>query len=496
MDAHPGDYGGPVPRRRLRVSPSVLQPPAAGAIELKAGFEAIRLELEVDEHFAADVLDEAARSARNFRRPDLDLTGLAFATLDPAGSTDLDQAYLIERAGTGFRLRYAIADVGAFVDPGGLVDTEAHRRVETLYGPDGRIPLHPPVLSDGAASLLPGVDRPALVWTLDLDETGELTRTDVRRAMVRSREQQDYLTVQAAIDAGTAPESVLLLRELGRLRLERERSRGGMSLNTPEQEVVPTADGTWGLRFRAGLPVEDWNAQMSLLTGMAAAGLMLAGGIGVLRTMPPADPRDIDRLRRIARGLGIAWAADDSYGALLSTLDAKRNHDAAFLSEATSLFRGAAYAAFDGAPPAVTTHAAIAATYTHCTAPLRRLVDRYAGEVCLALCAGVPVPDWVRAALPTLPEEMATGIHKGNTLDRADVDLVEAALLRHRMGEVFDSVVVDLDEKRGGGVVQLTDPAVLARCASGPGGLPLGEPLRVRLTAAEIATRTVRFEPA
>ena len=61
----------------------------------------------------------------------------------------------------------------------------------------------------------------------------------------------------------------------------------------------------------------------------------------------------------------------------------------AFETEAASLFRGAAYTAFDGTLPAETTHAAIAAPYAHCTAPLRRLVDRYAGEVCLALCAGV-----------------------------------------------------------------------------------------------------------
>ena len=100
-------------------------------------------------------------------------------------------------------MRYAIADVAAFVTAGGLVDAEAQRRVETLYAPDRRTPLYPPVLSEGAASLLPGQTRPALVWTLDLDRDGELTRTDVRRAVVRSREQQDYPTVQAQLDAGT-----------------------------------------------------------------------------------------------------------------------------------------------------------------------------------------------------------------------------------------------------------------------------------------------------
>jgi exoribonuclease R len=269
-----------------------------------------------------------------------------------------------------------------------------------------------------------------------------------------------------------------------------------MSLNTPEQQVVPDDDGGWELAFRAPLPLEGWNAQISLLTGMAAANLMLAGGIGVLRTMPAADPRDVDRLRRVARGLGIGWPPGEGYGELLSRLDARRGRDAAFMTEATRLFRGAAYAAFDGPPPVQATHAAIAAPYAHCTAPLRRLVDRYVGEVCVSLCTGggaAAVPAWVRAALPALPEEMAMGIHRGNQLERADIDLVEAAVLAPVVGQVFRGVVVDLDERRGGATVQLADPAVLAHCDAPPGQLPLGGAITVRLVKADVATRTVRF---
>jgi exoribonuclease R len=478
-----------VPRPKLRLR-------SEDAAELRVAFAGVRHDLQVPDTFPPEVTAEAEAAVRAPRLPDLDLTAIDFATLDPPGSTDLDQAYAIERSNGGYRVRYAIADVAAFVVPGGAVDLEAHRRVETLYAPDGRVPLHPTVLSEGATSLLPGVDRPALVWMLELDAQGTLTRTDVRRAIVRSREQQDYPKVQQALDAGTASEAVQLLREVGRLRQVLERARGGMSLNTPEQEVVADPDGGWTLQFRASLPVEDWNAQISLLTGMAAAQIMLAGGIGVLRTMPPADPRDVERLRRVARGLGIDWPEGRGYGELLSRLDAKRPRGAAFLTEATRLFRGAAYAAFDGAPPAEKTHAAIAAPYAHCTAPLRRLVDRYAGEVCVALCAGSPVPEWVRTALPALPEEMALGIRRGNQLDRADIDLVEAAVLAPAVGQVFPAVVVDLDERRGGATVQVADPAVLAHCDGPKGQLPLGGSIKARLVTADVATRTVRFTRA
>ena len=259
---------------------------------------------------------------------------------------------------------------------------------------------------------------------------------------------------------------------------------------------MPDDAGDWTLRFRASLPLEDWNAQISLLTGMAAAKLMLAANVGVLRTMPPADPRDVDRLRRVARGLNLSWPPEQGYGELLRELDPTHPRDAAFLTEATRLFRGAAYTAFDGAPPAETTHAAIAAPYAHCTAPLRRLVDRYVGEVCVALCAGSPVPDWARTALPALPEEMALGIRRGNQLDRADIDLVEAAVLAPSVGRTFPAVVVDLDDRGGGATVQIADPAVLARCDGPKGQLSLGSSIQAKLVAADVATRTVRFTRA
>jgi hypothetical protein len=97
----------------------------------------------------------------------------------------------------GYRVSYAIADVGAFVVPGGALDAEVEQRGVTLYAPDRRVPLHPPVLGEQAASLLPDGPRPALLWQLDLDADGGLTATDVRRALVRSRAQLDYEGVQA-----------------------------------------------------------------------------------------------------------------------------------------------------------------------------------------------------------------------------------------------------------------------------------------------------------
>ncbi|MCC2316186.1 RNB domain-containing ribonuclease [Cellulomonas xiejunii] len=471
-----------------------------------AGLDALRAEVALPLTYPADALAEAESAAqRALDAPHApgeraDRTDVPFVTIDPAGSTDLDQAVHVERRGSGWRVRYAIADVAAFVVPGGALDGETHRRGMTCYSPDGRVPLHPAVLSEGAASLLADQVRPAVLWSIDLDADGEPVDVHVERALVRSRAQLTYAQVQERLDAGTADDLLRGLAAVGALRQAAERARGGASLDVPEQEVVRCDDGTYDLRFRATLPVEGWNAQISLLTGIVAARLMLDAGTGVVRTLPPADPRDVARLRRTAAALGIDWPDALPYPDLLARLDSHLGPHAAFLREATTLFRGAGYRSFgtDDAPVPTghdAEHAAIRSPYAHVTAPLRRLVDRYGTEVCLAAVAGRDVPAWVHDALPALPGTMTSTGRRVSAFDRGAVDLVEAVVLEPRVGETFTGVVVDADEPRDGrtrGALLLRDPAVVAPVTSG-GALPLGGSLTVRLDEVSVPHRRVTF---
>jgi exoribonuclease R len=466
--------------------------PDAVVTHVAPTWQALRDELGVPDAFPPDVLAEAAAAARAPTMPALDRTDLPFVTVDPVGSRDLDQALAIERRGDGYRVHYAIADVAAFVAPGGPLDAETRRRGVTLYAPDRNVALHPEVLGTGAASLLPGEVRPALLWTLDLDAAGELTATDVRRAQVRSRRQLAYPEVQVAIDSGAADVNLALLADVGRLRQARAAARGAVHLPSPEQEVVDGPDGRPALVFRAPLPCEGWNAEISLLTGMAAARLMLDAGVGLLRTLPPPDPHEVASLRRSALALAVDWPEATPYAVLISGLDPDVPHEAALLTFAGRLLRGASYTAFDGAPPGQPLHSAVAAPYAHCTAPLRRLADRHVGEVCLAVAAGEEVPDWARRALPELPPVMAAATRRAQALERAVVDLAEALVLAPRLGEEFDAVVVESGEKHG--VVQLREPAVRARCEGAD--LPLGGRMRARLATVDVTTRTVVFRPA
>ncbi|WP_427018764.1 RNB domain-containing ribonuclease [Pseudarthrobacter sp. P1] len=507
---------------------------SAAQQQLSQALEALKTEFKLPGEFSPEVLAEVAQTIADHQLPAEDLTDLPFLTIDPPASMDLDQAMYLEKTATGYLVHYAIADVPSFVPAGGALDAETRLRGQTYYTPDGRVPLHPAAMSEDAASLFAGEDRAAFVWEIALDGDGVEVSTMVRRARIRSIAKLGYEQAQQLLDAGateaadgagvpsaapTQPEepatrlthpagvvldSVLatlaLLKEIGLKRIELERARGGASLNVPQQEVE-FIDGRYRLAFRPALPIEDWNAQISLLTGMAAAALMLKGKVGILRTMPEPDQGSITHFRRQSVALGKPWPADMPYGEYLRALDTSDPKQLALMHAARSLFRGAGYTPFDGKVPGKTIQAAVAHEYAHTTAPLRRLVDRFVLVICAALCAGDEVPQWARDALPALPGIMVASDQLANKVDRAAVDTVEAAVLSSYVGQEFDAVVLSGQKTNGNGnghrgangpisSIQIQEPAVDADCE---GDLEPGATLRVRLLRADIATRTVLF---
>jgi exoribonuclease R len=135
-------------------------------------------------------------------------------------------------------------------------------------------------------------------------------------------------------------------------------------------------------------------------------------------------------------------------------------------------------------------HSAMAATYTHATAPLRRLADRHVVEAALAVANGRSVPDDVAGAFDELPKVMERAEQLGNQVDRAVDDLAEAVLLSGREGELFDGVIVD--EDRRGPVMQIVEPAILAHVRAAR--VDPGSEIRVKLIEADADERRVEFQ--
>ncbi|MBP6555883.1 MAG: RNB domain-containing ribonuclease [Novosphingobium sp.] len=447
---------------------------------LAEGLAAIRAQFKVPDGFPAEVDAAAEVSARRTLSEHTDRTAMPFVTLDPASSTDLDQAFAIEQAGGDILLHYAIADVAWFVADGDPLDTEAWKRGETTYLPDGKAGLYPRVLAEGAASLLPDGPRPAVVFTSRIDAAGKAVLQGVERAVIHSRAKLAYDTVRNdELPAGFA--------ELARRIAAADDARGAARVDPPEQEVERDAAGHFTLRLRPLSVAERSNAALSLATNLAVADMLLSAKTGLFRVMAEPDEHAQNRLRHTAEAFGLTWPKQATLEQFERLLDPADPREAAFMLAIRRAGNGAGYEPYQ--PGAVPWHAAMAATYCHMTAPLRRLADRYVIRAALAVANGQPVPAEVEAAFARLGPVMDKAQARSGQVERAVVDLAEAAMLVGREGADFEAVVTDLGET--GARIQLCELPIVARTVARR--VQPGERIVVRLESADPIKRLISF---
>ncbi|MGJ4092778.1 RNB domain-containing ribonuclease [Corynebacterium macclintockiae] len=478
-------------------------------------FRTIAEEFELPEHFPEDVHAEALQATDRYADQRRDLLDVPFVTIDPAGSMDLDQAVNIQDAGAAggvgaaggagtdpadgaarWRVRYAIADVAAFVDPAGALMAESLQRGQTMYLPDEPTRLHPAELSEGSASLLPDQTRPAVVWDILLRADGEVAECTVYRALIRSVKRFDYTEVEADMKRGTLHPAIAQLPDVGRARQSSDLRRKAINLRLPSISVERTEsdDGTerYVLDIDERLEMNDFNSELSLLAGMCAGEMMVRAGVGILRTLPPAGDKEIAAFDNGARALGFDRSGR-SIGELLADIDASTPRGMALMRDAQSLLRGAGYQHFGlvggdaDAEPSI--HAGIGGHYAHVTAPLRRLVDRFATEVCLAIANSQPIPEWVTANVDQVLSTMKSSGQTASAVDRACLNLTEAVVLQPWVGQNFNATVLHSDGADKAKIL-VEQPPILTTCVGGPDE---ASTVKVTLVIAEPAARKVRF---
>ncbi|MCY2979717.1 MAG: RNB domain-containing ribonuclease [Planctomycetota bacterium] len=455
---------------------------------LAQGFASIAKQFQLPGSFAPGVLLAAEESSlvigengRPLWEVDRrDATSIPLVTLDPATSTDLDQAFAIERDGDDLVLKYALADVSAFVSEGGVIESEAWNRGVTIYGLSEKISLYPKVISQNAASLLPDGPRPAILVSVAICPKGTVALRSIERVVCASRAKLAYDTVDL--------KSIPFLEEFAQRMWSDEVCRGAIRVEFPQQEIVsdPLAPGGVRLELRARNIAESVNATLSLAANMAIASLFLKSQTGLFRVMDEPTDRALSQLRRTAHALGIDWPVNEILRDLQRRMDAKNMTHQRFLLEARRAGGRASYATYDSEKKPW--HAAIAAAYVHATAPMRRLADRYVLDLAYLLANGQSVPTELTEKMRELPVVMGRGEGRASNVDRAVIDLLEAVSLQHRIGEILVAEVVDAEA----GIVQTIDSAIRSK-ATQLHGVENGAKVRVRIDSSDPVKRTVRL---
>ena len=282
-------------------------------------------EEELRTSFSEEVMAETQRWQRDPGTGDpelLDLEGLPFVTIDGPTSTDLDQAVFIERNGSGFRVFYALADASYYAPTKSALFREALLRGATYYLPGMSVPMLPVELSSGITSLNENVLRRSLVFVTDLDEKGEVVKTIVERARIRSQKKMSFGEVQARYDdpKAAAPaayhESLELLREVGERRIDLAQLADIVRYRRRELDVKAPSGSQQNLVIVEAVRdrVELYNEQISLLVNREGGRLLNGSGNPrlqpVYRVHPAPDPEKLEALRALSRGVAQAKQLD------------------------------------------------------------------------------------------------------------------------------------------------------------------------------------------
>ncbi|HZN54213.1 MAG TPA: RNB domain-containing ribonuclease [Candidatus Polarisedimenticolaceae bacterium] len=245
--------------------------------------------------------DEALRAAasageRGFDRAGRrDLTQVAALAVDDPATREIDDALSVRETGGGVEIGIHIADPCAFVADGDPVDVEARTRGTTYYFPDRRLLMLPPVLSEDAASLLAGAERPALSFFIAIDPEGRIVDAEIVRSIVRVAARLDYDEVDAVLRTGAGAHAATLMSLAG-VADRRERFRkaaGAIALRAPEAEVRVAPDGTLALARRdPDTPAQRLVSEAMILAGEVAAAWLDGRGVSAIyrRQTPPDGP--------------------------------------------------------------------------------------------------------------------------------------------------------------------------------------------------------------
>jgi VacB/RNase II family 3'-5' exoribonuclease len=435
-----------------------------------------------------------------------DLRNLLWSSIDNDTSKDLDQVEVAERLPDGdVKVMIGIADVDAFVAKDSPIDQHAERETTSVYTGVSIFPMLPTALSTGASSLLPDVDRPAVVTEFVVNSSGAIGSSNVYRAIVRNKAQLTYNAVGAWLE-GTAPappklaasselQAELKLQDQAAQALKKLRYEHG-ALNLDTSEVVPllvadqVVDVAKATKNRATDLIEDF---MIAANGVVAR---LLGKVSSLRRIV-RTPAHWDGLVRLADAQGEKLPATPDSRALNEFLLKRKAVDPdhfADLSLAVIKLVGPGEYVLERPGDSPEGHFGLAVQdYTHSTAPNRRFPDVVTQRLIKATLDGKPGPysDNDLAAIALNCTQKGDAARK---VEREMSKRLSAMAMSHRVGETFDAMVTGTTPK--GTFVRVLRPLMEGLLAQGAQGLHVGDKVRAKLTRTDVQHGFIDFVKA
>lgn len=487
--------------------------------------EAKQLEAHGREMLASEA---TARVARN---PRADFRDVPTCTIDPIDAKDFDDALSVRTLPDGrVEVGVHIADVSYFVKPGNELDKEARARATSVYLVDRTIPMLPHILSTDLCSLNEGEDRLAVSAVFTLDREAIIVDEWFGETVIHSARRYTYEDAQKTLDAGAGDlhEELSTLHALSKKIRARRQAKGAIEFDTAEVKVELDAHGKpvavhLKERKATNLLIEDFMLLANEAVAKHLAKLTNNGGPHFASLYRIHDEPDFDRIENLSHllrvlGYNLKTAGGKVTGAELNKLlEAVKGKPEEYLVK-TATLRSMSKAVYTTRNIG---HFGLAFDfYTHFTSPIRRYPDLIIHRLVKSHAGGDPITPAEMQEFDALAVHASEREVAAADAERDSIKMKQVEFLADKVGQEFDAVISGVTD-RGLYVEEQTTHAdgminirVLGEL---PGATPdyfeyeekqyrlvgrrtkksyqLGDPIRVRLTAARTHEKELDFVP-
>ncbi|MCK5803719.1 MAG: RNB domain-containing ribonuclease [Lentisphaeria bacterium] len=370
--------------------------------------------------FSKAVLEAADALPSYVPDPDrADYTALEAFSIDDEVTREVDDAISVERDGDDILIGVHIADPSYFVEKDAPLDRVAKERPLTLYLPTTTALMLPDRISCDLASLSVGATRPSLSFLARFGADCVLKDWSFSCAQVKLSRRLTYVEADALIAGGENDSMGSALRSLlpivSSLRKERM-ERGAFVLRRPEMRVRVHGEEIEVVRQQSDTPSHDIVSELMVLANGLSALYALRNDIPVIYRVqdPPNSPvQSVLEYDPVAFGIEIRKLRRTR----LSTHP--QGHTGLGLD-----------------------------VYIQVTSPIRRYADLVMQRQLAAHLRGDPLPYELNELFEIVSNVDSTSVRHRGLEREANRHWMLEYLLRDRLGDEFDAVVVGRNERQ------------------------------------------------